>query len=113
MDLGLDRVDDLQLVAAFQWVEVAVEPLADDRVAGLLQNLASEARPLEHSGNVQDGVLGAAATARVCGTQRFVGFEQCQGREAEGVFHARSPVAVELAPKDAQALAVAWSRSQP
>ena len=33
---------------------------------------------------------------------RLVGFEQREHGKAEGVFHARSPEAVELAPEDAQ-----------
>src|SRR5205823_14257506 len=102
VDLGLDRVDDLQLVATFERLEVAVEPLADNQVGGSLQDLAAEARSLEYSGHVQDGMLSAASTARILGAQRLVGFEQRECGEAEGILHTRSPVAVELATKDAQ-----------
>ena len=68
----------------------------------VFQDLAAEAGPLENRRHVQDGVLGAAPAARVLGAQGLVGFEQRQDGEAEGVLHARSPVAVELAAEDAQ-----------
>src|SRR5207302_5329750 len=89
-------------IAAFQRFEIAFKPLADDRVARFLQHLASEARPLQHGWHVQDRVLRTTPTARVLGTQHFVDLEQRQYREAKGIFHARTPVAVELAAEDAQ-----------
>ena len=102
VDLGLDRIDDLQLESLVESLKIPFKPLADDRVAGFLQQLSAEARPLQHCGHVQDRVLSAATSARVLGTHGLVRLEKCQHREAEGILHARSPVAVELPPKDAQ-----------
>jgi hypothetical protein len=101
VDLGLHRVDDLQLVAAFERLEIAVEPLADDRVAGSSEHLPAKARSLEYGWHIQDGVLGATPAARVLGAHGFVGFEERQHGEAEGVLHARPPVPIELTAEDA------------
>ena len=95
-------VDDLQPQSRVQVVEVAVEPVANDRVARALEDLTAKGSPLEHRRHVQDGVLGIPSQARVGGAHRLVGLEQREHGEAEGVLHAWSPEAVELPAEDAQ-----------
>src|SRR5262249_18771828 len=96
MHFRLDRVDNLELVPAFEWLKVAVEPLPDYRIARLLEQLPAEARPLQHGRYVENRGLRAAPGARVFGAERFVGFEQCKRREPKGILHARTPVPIEF-----------------
>ena len=83
------------LIAVFERLEVAVEPLADDRIAGPLQESAAEAGPLQDGGHIQDGVLGAASVARVFGTQDLVGLEHAGARILRVGAGARQHVDVE------------------
>ncbi|MBI4493720.1 MAG: hypothetical protein HY690_13090 [Chloroflexi bacterium] len=101
LDLGLDRVHDLDLEPPIEAVEVAGPPGPDHRIADALQHAAAEGRVDEHGRDLQDGVL-ASTSFRGLDTEGLIGLVQGEQREAEGVLHAGSPEAVELAAEDGQ-----------
>ena len=100
LNFGLHRIDDLELEATVQRIEVAGPPLDDQAVFYHAEQLTAKVRVREERRDIQDRVLAVPAIG--FGTDGLIHLVEGEQGEAESVLHPRTPEAVELPPEDHQ-----------